>query len=142
MTMGMKHKTGSAVAMAAAAVMIAGAGAATAAPPSAFLGSWDGHGRQVVLKPGGSATVSLASGAANVEKWTATWGPAEGRIDVAFVKRTLRHGDTAGFGLAPGKHWLGRLTKVRGFTVLEFNPGLQGVYWCRAAANRAGVCGA
>lgn len=137
-----KYKIGSGVALAAAAVMVVGSGSATAAPPSAFLGSWDGHGRQIVVKPGGSATVSVASGVANVEKWTAKWGPAEGRIDVAFVKRTFHHGDTADFGIKPGKHWLGRLTTVRGYTVLEFNPGLQGVYWCRPDAGRAGVCGA
>ncbi|GED99112.1 hypothetical protein nbrc107697_31510 [Gordonia crocea] len=128
-----------AVAVGVAAV---GAGTADAAPPSAFLGSWDGHGRQVVLAKNGSATVSLASGAANVEKWTAKWGPAEGRVDLSFVKRTAQHGDTAGFGVAPGKHWLGRLVTVQGYTVLEFNPGLPGIYWCRPDAGRAGVCGA
>ncbi len=107
---------------------------------SPFVGTWTGHGRGITLYPNGFAKVSLASGAANWERWDARWRPAGRGISVTYVKRTASQG-YVGTGIHRGTQWYGSLKRVRGHTVLEFNQ-LSGIYWCTPRGNNAGLCGA
>ncbi|MGB6039602.1 MAG: hypothetical protein WBG39_07080 [Gordonia sp. (in: high G+C Gram-positive bacteria)] len=106
---------------------------------SRYYGQWDGHGRGMTLNPDGSATVSLASGAANVEKWTATWGAHGHGIVVTLQTMTSRTGEP--LGQEPGESWTGSLepSPEDGVTILHM-PGFTD--WCSTKYGRSVACGA
>lgn len=114
--------------------------AVPSAAPVDFTGMWMGHGRQVDLRPDGSATVVLADGAANTSKWYATWRQAGESFRLVFTSETARSGDGAG-AIGPGTSWTGSLTTAEGARVLVFSDAPT-IYWCRYADTASGVCGA
>lgn len=105
-----------------------------------FGGQWVGHGRELGLNPDGSATVRLASGAANGTTWNATWTPVGSGLTVTFGEVIKRYGDGA-TTIAPGTVWTGAMTTAEGANVLEFT-ALPDVYWCRDEDTGTGACGA
>ncbi|MGZ8177763.1 hypothetical protein ACXVUM_07510 [Williamsia sp. SKLECPSW1] len=113
--------------------------APTAAPVD-FTGKWMGHGRQVDLRPDGSASVDLASGASNGSSWDATWRQTGDSFQLVFTTQTQQYGAGAG-AIASGTSWTGSLTTAEGARVLVFSDDPT-VYWCRYADTGSGVCGA
>ncbi|WP_040518217.1 hypothetical protein [Gordonia neofelifaecis] len=104
-----------------------------------YYGEWTGHGRDLVLDSDGTATVSLAAGAADVEKWTATWGAHGNGIVVTLSTMTWHTGEP--LGNRPGQSWTGILRPADedGVTVLHM-PGFTD--WCSTRFGRSVVCGA
>ncbi|MGB3699457.1 MAG: hypothetical protein WBA05_18695 [Gordonia sp. (in: high G+C Gram-positive bacteria)] len=106
---------------------------------SQYFGEWTGHGRQMTLNPDGSAVITLADGATNVEKWTASWGPSGDGVVVTLGTLTWNVGRA--LGNHPGRSWTGRVepSLEDGVTVLHM-PGFTD--WCSARFGRSIVCGA
>ncbi|WP_156150481.1 MULTISPECIES: hypothetical protein [Gordonia] len=106
---------------------------------SSYYGEWTGHGRQMTLQPDGTALVTLASGAANVEKWTAMWGAHGNGIVVTLDTMTWHTGEP--LGNQPGTSWTAVLAPSAedGVTVLHM-PGFAD--WCSTRFGRSVVCGA
>ena len=116
-------------------------------PTPNYVQNWGGHGRSLKVRPDGTATVMLASGASNSQTWDATWSTSGGKLIVKLVRVTDSYGDMGDYYHA-GDTWTGSLVSKTGYsssgsyTVLEFanNPG---VYWCSSEASLdSGICGA
>lgn len=108
-------------------------------PVADYYGYWQGHGRQMTLNPDGTAAVVLADGAANVEKWTATWGAAGSGVEVTLETLTKRYGPPLGY--AAGQSWAASIqpSDEDGAVVLHV-PSLGDL--CSSRFGRSVTCGA
>ncbi|WP_433664581.1 hypothetical protein ACQPW1_22080 [Nocardia sp. CA-128927] len=119
-------------------------------PKSDYALTWTGHTRQMHLNADGTGDVTIFSGAADGETWSATWDTTATGVTVSLVSLTSKTG--AGLGdLKPGTKWVAALQKSPddNKTVLHFvDPGKdlrnpnEGFYWCAEKYGYSYDCGA
>ncbi|WP_163645872.1 hypothetical protein [Mycobacterium conspicuum] len=116
-----------------------------------LLSRWVGHGRSLQLAPGGSGTLTLASGASTDEVWTVTWNAqGAGRVLITLANRTSSRG--GGVGLNEGEQYIAALqTSPLGEQLLHFVKSTEsvddpsrGFFFCTPAqqARPQSPCGA